>query len=168
MASGRLEVRVGILSDDMKRVVSEQRLGYIATVSADGTPNLSPRGTLAVWDDDTLIFADIRSPGTTRNLRRNPAVAINVVDPLLRKGYRFAGRATMHDEGDIWQRALALYQERGVANPIRAVVLVRVTEARPLISPAYDLGASEAEVRARWERYMAELAQGRPHTETGE
>ncbi len=159
---------MGILSDEMKRVVGEQRLGYIATVNADGTPNLSPRGTLAIWDDDTLIFADIRSPGTTRNLRRNPAVAINVVDPLLRKGYRFAGQATVHDEGDMWQRALEVDQGRGVANPIRAVVLVHLTEARPLISPAYDLGASEAEIRARWERYAAELAQGRLDVETGE
>ena len=159
---------MGILSDDMKRVVNEQRLGYIATVNADGTPNLSPRGTLAVWDDDTLIFADIRSPGTTRNLRRHPAVAINVVDPMLRKGYRFAGRATVHDEDELFAQGLAFYHKRGVVNPVRAVVLVAVTEARPLISPAYDLGASETEVRARWERYLAELSQGRLNTETGE
>jgi hypothetical protein len=53
---------MGILTDDMKRVVREQRLGYIATVCSDGTPNLSPKGTTAVWDDDHLVFADIRSP----------------------------------------------------------------------------------------------------------
>jgi uncharacterized protein len=159
---------MGILTDEMKRVVNEQRLGFIATVNADGTPNLSPRGTLAVWDDDTLVFADIRSPGTTRNLRRNPAVAINVVDPMLRKGYRFAGRATVHDDDDLFAQGLAFYHERGTANPVRAVVLVAVTQALPLISPAYDLGATEAEIRARWERYMAALAQGRQTSETGE
>jgi uncharacterized protein len=161
-------MHMGILSVEMKRVVSEQRLGYIATVNDNSMPNLSPRGTLAVWDDDTLIFADIRSPGTTRNLRHNPAVAINVVDPILRKGYRFTGVAYVHDDGDVLLRATAFYQRRGVANPIRAVVLVRVTEARPLISPAYDLGASEAEIRARWERYMASVAEGRLDTATGE
>lgn len=159
---------MGILTDDMKRVVNEQRLGYIATVNEDGTPNLSPRGTLAVWDDDTLIFADIRSPGTTRNLRRNPAVAINVVDPMLRKGYRFAGQAAVHDDDDLFARGVAFYHKRGTANPVRAVVLVAVTQARPLISPAYDLGASEAEIRARWERHMAALAQGNTNSETGE
>ncbi len=55
---------VGILTDDMKRVVREQRLGFVATVCPDGTPNLSPKGTTAAWGDDHLIFADIRSPGT--------------------------------------------------------------------------------------------------------
>jgi len=42
-------------------VVTEQRLGFVATVCPDGTPNLSPKGTTAVWDDDHIVFADIRS-----------------------------------------------------------------------------------------------------------
>ena len=33
------------LTDDMQRVVLEQRLGFHATVCPDGTPNLSPKGT---------------------------------------------------------------------------------------------------------------------------
>jgi predicted pyridoxine 5'-phosphate oxidase superfamily flavin-nucleotide-binding protein len=52
------------LTADMKRVVVEQRLAFVATVCPDGTPNLSPKGTISVWDDDHLVFADIRSPGT--------------------------------------------------------------------------------------------------------
>jgi len=74
---------MGILTDDMKRNVREQRLGYIATVCSDGTPNLSPKGTTAVWDDDHLVFADIRSPQSAQNIRNNPSVEVNVVDPLV-------------------------------------------------------------------------------------
>jgi predicted pyridoxine 5'-phosphate oxidase superfamily flavin-nucleotide-binding protein len=77
---------MGILTHDMKRIVDEQRLGFVATVCPDGTPNLSPKGTTAVWDDDRLVFANIRSPGTLANLRRNPAVEVNVVDPFVRRG----------------------------------------------------------------------------------
>lgn len=43
----------------MQRVVGEQRLGFHATVCADGTPNLSPKRTTDVWDDDHLFFAEI-------------------------------------------------------------------------------------------------------------
>lgn len=46
----------------MKRVVDRQRLGFVATVSPDGPPNLSPKGTVSVLDDDSLVFADLRSP----------------------------------------------------------------------------------------------------------
>jgi len=51
---------MGVLDEDMKRMVSRQRLGFVATVCPDGTPNLSPNGTTMVWDDDHLMFADIR------------------------------------------------------------------------------------------------------------
>src|SRR5215468_3908547 len=148
---------MGILIDDMKRVVEEQRLGFFATVCADGTPNVSPKGTIAVWDDDHLIFANIRSPGTLANLRENPSVEVNVVDPIVRKGYRFKGLASILEAGPLYDRVIAFYRERGVRNPIREVVMVRVERAQPVDSPAYDLGATETEVRARWERHWEAL-----------
>src|SRR5579859_7115926 len=92
-ATGPGGTAMAMLTSDMKRVVREQRLGYVATVCPDHTPNLSPKGTTTVWKDDYLVFADICSPGTVENLRHNPAVEINVVDPILRKGYRFKGSA---------------------------------------------------------------------------
>jgi uncharacterized protein len=148
---------MGILTDDMKRIVREQRLGYAATVCPDGSPNLSPKGTTAVWDDDHLVFADIRSPGTIRNLRHSPKVEINVVDPIARKGYRFKGMATILGEGERFDEIVAFYRERGVRSPIRSVVLVKVERALPLISPAYDLGQTEAEIREQWAAYAESL-----------
>jgi predicted pyridoxine 5'-phosphate oxidase superfamily flavin-nucleotide-binding protein len=152
---------VGILTEDMQRVVSEQRLGFVATVCPDGTPNLSPKGTTAIWDDDHLIFADICSPHTIANLRQNPALEINVVDPILRKGYRFKGRATILADGAQFEEMVSFYRQRGSSNPIQHIVLVRVERALPLISPAYDLGQTEAEISSRWERHRDALRQRR-------
>ena len=144
----------------MKRVVLEQRLGFAATVCPDGTPNLSPKGTTTVLDDEHLLFADIHSPGTVRNLEQNPSIELNVVDPIVRRGYRFKGRAEVHRDGEAYDRGLRLLSERGYeATPerIRSIVVVRVEHAAPLVSPAYDSGASEEEVAAAWERRVAEL-----------
>jgi predicted pyridoxine 5'-phosphate oxidase superfamily flavin-nucleotide-binding protein len=148
---------MGILTPDMQRVVREQRLGYVATVCPDGTPNLSPKGTTTVWDDDHLVFADIRSPGTIGNLRHNPAVEINVVDPIARKGYRFKGVADVLTDGKLFTAIVAAYRRNGSTSPIRAVVLVAVHRALPLTSPAYDQGATEAELQQRWSRYYDDL-----------
>src|SRR5436309_6771055 len=101
---------MGILTDDMKRVVNEQKLGFIATVCPDGTPNLSPKGTTTVWDDDHLVFIDVCSPNTVTNLERNPAIEINVVDSTLRKGYRFKGTATVLDKGALFDELTAFYR----------------------------------------------------------
>jgi len=54
-------------SNQMKELVERQRLGFVATVCPDRAPNLSPKGTVCILDDEHLIFADIRSPA---NLRR--------------------------------------------------------------------------------------------------
>ena len=152
------------LTADMKRVVTEQRLAYVATVCPDGTPNLSPKGTIAVWDDDHLVFADIRSPGTIANLKKNPAVELNVVDPFVRKGYRFKGTGKAIVDGELFQEIMRFYRGRWVdtaknkESRIRGFVLVEVETALPLISPAYDDGsADELSIREYWISYFAGL-----------
>ena len=147
---------MGVLTEDMKRAV-EMHLGFVATVSPDGSPNLSPKGTTAVWDDDHLVFAHIHSPQTVANLRSNPGIEINVVDQLIRKGYRFKGTGVPHDEGDVFEQGIRFYEARGTVRArqrIRAIVIVTVERAIPITSPAYDLGATEAELRELWLRRL--------------
>ncbi len=153
---------VAILTPDMKRVVCEQRLGYIATVCPDHTPNVSPKGTTTVWDDDHLVFADICSPGTVENLRHNPAIEINVVDPILRKGYRFKGSAVVLEAGSQLEKVLEFYRTVYKMHPktlesVRHAILVKVERALPLISPIYDLGVTEEDVAARYTKYYADV-----------
>src|SRR3954470_12867145 len=148
---------MGILTPDMKRVVRDQRLGFVATVCGDGTPNLSPKGTTAVWDDDHLMFADIRSPQSIQHIEANPSVEINVVDPLVRKGYRFKGRATVHRGDEDFARAAQMYRDMGVTVALRAVVLIRIERVQPVTSTAYDRGDTEQQVKDRWRRYWRTL-----------
>ena len=79
-------------------------------------------------------------------------VEVNVVDPLVRKGYRFKGPAAVHEPG------MALYEEgldrlraagSTVVDRVKAIVVIEVLEARPVVSPVYDDGtASEEDVIA--------------------
>ncbi len=85
---------MGLLTNEIKNFIEQQKLGYVATVSPDNTANLSPKGTISVWDDKHLVFADIKSPKTMANLEKNPSLEINVVDPITRKGFRFKGKGT--------------------------------------------------------------------------
>ena len=159
---------MGLISADMQRVVEETRLGFVATVCPDGTPNLSPKGTTAVWDADHLVFANIRSPGTLANLQHNANVEVNVVDPFVRKGYRFKGIATVLDSGPLYDKVITFYKERGSVSAIREIVMVRVHRALPIDSPAYDLGLTEAEVRTLWERHWQAVHGGKTASPAGE
>jgi predicted pyridoxine 5'-phosphate oxidase superfamily flavin-nucleotide-binding protein len=168
MQYGNAEGSLMRLDDDMRRVVREQGLGFAATVCPDGTPNLSPKGTTIVWDDEHLVFLDLHSPGTVANLAANPSVEINVVDPIVRKGYRFRGHAVVFTNGELHAKIVDYFRgERGIdPQRVHAVVLVRVDVAAPLVSPAYESGATEAEVGKRWRDHHLSLAATRLHDRT--
>jgi len=69
---------MGILTEEMKRVVAQQQLCYAASVTPDDKPNLSPKGLITVLSANELGFADPASLGTIENLRHNPAIELSV------------------------------------------------------------------------------------------
>lgn len=149
-----------MLTPDMKRVIEEQRLGFVATAAPDGMPNVSPKGTFAVLDDRTIAFGEIRSPATLRNLRANPRVEVNFVDVFARSGYRFAGMASVVERGDAGFDTLLPRLNSTLGSRIRAIVTISVSRALPLTSPAYDDGKTEAELRRAWTTRFRKLQPG--------
>lgn len=124
---------MSVLTDEMRRMVEDQHLGFVATVNLDGGPNLAPKGTTRVWDRDHIIFADLGAPDTVAGLRKNPGMEICVLDPAARAGWRFRGRAIVLSEGALFQHIRSSYPQGGPAFP--HIVLMTVEEALPLASP---------------------------------
>jgi PPOX class probable F420-dependent enzyme len=70
-----------LLRDDRKA------LAHLGTLMPDGTPQVTP-----VWfdvDGDTIRVNSARGRVKDRNMRRNPAVAVSIVDPG--NAYRYVG-----------------------------------------------------------------------------
>ncbi len=101
--SRRRSTRISVIeiTADMEAIVKQAILSFAATINEDGTPNLLPKAPLTVMNG-VLYFADIASPRTILNLKRKPAVEINVVDLLQRRGHRFESCALVlaPDDGD--------------------------------------------------------------------
>ena len=146
-----------MITKEIKDFLNLQKLGYVATVSSDGKPNISPKGTIIGWSSETLAFADIRSPDTMKNLIDNPNVEINVIDPLLRKGYLFQGKARILHDGTLYQEILNHYRQNGIKSPINSIILVDVSCISDVISPLYDLGISEDEIKLKWQKHFSAL-----------
>lgn len=144
---------MGLLTNEIKKFIEQQKLGYVATVSPDNTPNLSPKGTISVWNDEHLVFADIKSPKTMANLEKNPSLEINVVDPITRKGYRFKGTGTILGSGFEYDKIISHYNKMGIKSKIGRVVLIKVASVNGVTSPLYDLGYTEDEIKKRWKDY---------------
>jgi len=144
---------MGLLTNEIKSLIEQQKLGYVATVSPENTPNLSPKGTISVWDDEHLVFADIKSPKTMENLEKNPSLEINVIDPIARKGFRFKGTGTILSSGQEYNKIISYYSKMGIKSKIGRVVLIKVSSVNNVTSPLYDLGYTEEEIKKRWKEY---------------
>ena len=142
-----------LISSQIRNFVNYQKLGYVATVSADNTPNLSPKGTIIAIDDKHLAFADIRSPQTIENLKQNSSIEINIVDPIHRKGFRFKGRAKIISEGYQFKEILEQYKKNGIRSKINSIVIISVETLYEVTSPSYDLGITEDELVSKWKNY---------------
>ena len=146
-----------MITPEIKDFLNLQKIGYVATVTSDGKPNISPKGTIIGWTSEILAFADIRSPDTMKNLQDSPDVEINVIDPLLRKGYLFEGTARIIGDGTIYEEILNYYRTNGIKSPINSIVLVDVSNVSEVTSPLYDMGISEEEIKSKWQKHFANL-----------
>jgi hypothetical protein len=59
---------VAKLPDNVKELMSKGHNVWVATVGADGAPNISIKGSGALLDDEHLYFADMFSKKTRDNL----------------------------------------------------------------------------------------------------
>ena len=139
--------------DEIRNFVNFQKLGYVATVSSDGSPNLSPKGTIAILDDSRLVFANIRSPQTVENLTKNPSIEINVIDPFSRMGYRFKGIANILSDGSDFKKILDYFEKKGIKSKISDIVVVDVKSFSKVTSPSYDLGLKKDDLIEKWKQY---------------
>jgi len=148
---------MGQITPEIKHLLNRLKLGYVATVSPDNTPNVSPKGTIIAWGDEHLVFAEIKSPQTMINLEKNPIMEINVVDPIIRKGFRFKGTATILKEGQEFSEIVTYYKENGIKSKINAVVKMKIENLREITSPLYDLGIKEDEIKDKWKKLYSEF-----------
>lgn len=104
------------LTEEMKKMIGENQC-FIATVSSEGLPNIVPKQSTRVLDDDTLMFVEVTGKKTYQNLSANPAVSIGVVNKERNDGYRFNGKAELIKEGPLFDKVTKQLKEIGFPVP---------------------------------------------------
>ena len=63
------------------------------------------------------------------------------------------GDAEIISNGEKYDKIFSHYQKSGVKSSIKSIVLVDVKEVNEVLSPLYDLGFTEDEIKTRWKKY---------------
>lgn len=116
-------------SDEVKDFLKKY-LAFVATADEKGVPNVVPKGDIAILDDQYVVFADLYSHQTKKNLAKNPYIAISVVNPAGYKGYQIKGRAKIIERGERYDKLSSRLPEGGQLNHPQAkyAVMARVSK----------------------------------------
>lgn len=101
----------------------------IGTASGSGMPNISFRGSVMVFDDEHLAFWERSRGGSLRNLQENPQIEIFYRNRDRGVAWRFDGRASILESGDVREQIMNRVVEREInQDPERKgiAILIRV------------------------------------------
>lgn len=125
------------ISEEAKRIIAATQPAFVATASKNGRPNVSPKGSFRVIDDDHVAFAEIASPGTIANIRENPQVEAMVFSPDTWGGCRVRGKAEILESGDLLESFKAQFAPMKMK--VRSVIKIAVEQV--VIMPPMKAGS---------------------------
>lgn len=114
------------LTEEMKEMIGKQQ-AWVATASSTGVPNIGPKRSTRVLDDEHIIFSEITGGKTYENLQKNPQLCVAVVDRDQMSGYRFYGKAELITSGPLFEAAVQNLKKVNLPPP-KAVVKMKIDE----------------------------------------
>ena len=128
------------LSDEVKKSIDKCILCWLATVSSEGIPNVSPKEVFMYYSDE-IIIANIASPQTVKNIKSNNEVCISFIDILVQKGFQVKGKARIISKSDegFSEREKGLLQMTEGKFPFSSITSISPDSVKPIIAPRYLL-----------------------------
>ncbi len=120
--------------------IDESVLCWLATISADGVPNVTPK-QIFTHHDDTLLIAHIASANTVANIQANPNVCVSMVEVFAKRGFKYVGTAEYFDAESAEYQELApkLTEIAGPDFPVLGVIQVRIDVIEAIMSPSWRI-----------------------------
>ncbi|MFD2586774.1 pyridoxamine 5'-phosphate oxidase family protein [Croceitalea marina] len=129
------------LTKEIKAAIDKSVLCWLATVSKDNIPNVSPKEIFNHYGKDKIIVANIASPQTVKNIKQNANVCISFIDILLQKGFQIKGEAEIIDKTHLefleMEKVLAKMAKGKF--PFATITKIKVLQAKKIIAPKYIL-----------------------------
>ena len=99
----------------------------LATVSGDGEPDIGFKGSMMVFDKQSLAYLERTKRVHLKNLKENPKVIVLFRDAKTKVAWRFHGIAALHESGPIWEQGMArTVKEELDKDPERKGIIVQI------------------------------------------
>jgi len=71
------------MTKEIRDSIDKSVLCWLATVSAENIPNVSPKEIFTYYQTDKIVVANIASPQTAKNIGQNRNVCVIFIDILV-------------------------------------------------------------------------------------
>ena len=99
------------LIDEMRQLIDPALANgcpcVLATASPDGEPDIGFKGSMMVFDDESLAYWERTRRQHLKNVTANPKVIVLFRDTKTKINWRFHGIATVHDSGPVRDQVMA-------------------------------------------------------------
>jgi uncharacterized protein len=130
-----------MLTDEIKIYLERSVLCWLATISEDGTPNVSPKEIFLPEGDKYVLIAHVTSPKSVRNIKANKNVCLSFVEVFEQRGFKLNGVARVvepHDP-DYERRVEPLKTIATERFPVQSFIEIEVTKVAKILAPRYKL-----------------------------
>jgi len=141
-----------MLNTQMVQIIQDYPLGLVATITAEGRPAVSPKGTFFVTSATQIACAHIRSPKTIQNIQHHPHVEINFIDILTRQAVRIEASACYVRFDDAESLLKSAFRNIWADfEPItKGFMIFEIERAELIRTPSYDLGINRDQLVASY------------------
>ena len=127
------------LTDQMREMINNALANgspcVLATAAADGEPDIGYKGSMMVFDNESLAYWERTRRQHLKNVLENSKVVVLFRDPKTRVNFRFHGVATVHPDGAIREQVMSrTVKDELDKDPERkgAAVVIRVNKVTNL------------------------------------
>jgi predicted pyridoxine 5'-phosphate oxidase superfamily flavin-nucleotide-binding protein len=98
------------LTDQMRELIDNALANgspcILATSAADGEPDIGYKGSMMVFDNESLAYWERTRRVHLKNVLENPKVIVLFRDAKTKASFRFHGTATIHERGPIREQVM--------------------------------------------------------------
>ena len=127
-----------VMTKEMMDAIEKDNLVFLATATADGTPNVVPIGFARTIDSKTIMIVDNFMNKTHKNLENNPKASLVVRDASACP-YQFKGSVELVESGKYFDDAVDWATSVMSQLAPKAAILLKVEEIYS-IQPGPDAG----------------------------
>ena len=128
-----------VMTEEMMDAIEKDNVVFLATATAEGTPNVVPIGFARPIDNKTIMIVDNYMNKTRKNLEKNPKASL-VVRDASKSPYQFKGTVEIVESGKYFDEAVDWATSVMSQLAPKAAILLKVEEIYS-VQPGPDAGS---------------------------